>query len=216
MSPGTLYTPKIFISNCRLMIMSQSHFPIACFSALPRLTTCQPQWLNTIFILPAVSLSCIWVHLSHHATEWSGYHGPSRHKVIPPSHCQLGLLLRQHNQLLWKVMETLWTLSSQVMQIDEKVECVSTQLSQSSQPRPISLLIRSTNQTQQPHILNPGHYSGDLGKCRGFLLYCSLVFKLQPSSYSLDKFKIAYIMGLLRGDALAWATKPNYDLFLSL
>ena len=47
---------------------------------------------------------------------------------------------------------------------------------------------------------------GDLGQCRSFLLQCYLVFELQPQTYPTDKARIAYLIGALRGEALAWAT----------
>ena len=45
-----------------------------------------------------------------------------------------------------------------------------------------------------------------LGKCKSFLLQCSLVFGQRPCTYATDEAKISYLVGLLRGNALAWAT----------
>ncbi|MED6237457.1 hypothetical protein ATANTOWER_025422 [Ataeniobius toweri] len=55
-------------------------------------------------------------------------------------------------------------------------------------------------------ILPPSEtFSGDLEKCRGFLLQSTLVF--QRSLYCLldDASKISYIIGLLRNKALRFA-----------
>ena len=51
----------------------------------------------------------------------------------------------------------------------------------------------------------PERYDGDLGLCRSFLLQCSLVFELQPQTYPTHKSRIAYLIGSMRGEALAWA-----------
>ncbi|KAK2899403.1 hypothetical protein Q8A73_012532 [Channa argus] len=48
-------------------------------------------------------------------------------------------------------------------------------------------------------------FLGNLGKCRGFLLQCCLVFAQQPHTYASDPGKVAYVIGLLRGRALEWA-----------
>ena len=59
--------------------------------------------------------------------------------------------------------------------------------------------------SREPFIPAPERYEGDLGTCRSFLLQCSLVFELQPQTYPTDKSRIAYLIGSLRGEALAWA-----------
>ncbi|XP_023208460.1 retrotransposon-like protein 1, partial [Xiphophorus maculatus] len=51
----------------------------------------------------------------------------------------------------------------------------------------------------------PEHYSGEIGKCGGFLLQCSIVFARAPGSFPDDSAKIAYMVGLLKGKALKWA-----------
>ena len=56
---------------------------------------------------------------------------------------------------------------------------------------------------REPFIPAPERYEGDLG--RSFLLQCSLVFELQPQTYPTDKSRITYLIGSLRGEALAWA-----------
>uniref|UniRef100_A0A8D0A597 DUF4939 domain-containing protein n=1 Tax=Sander lucioperca TaxID=283035 RepID=A0A8D0A597_SANLU len=49
-------------------------------------------------------------------------------------------------------------------------------------------------------------YDGGLGGCRSFLMQCDLVFDLQPYSYASDKARIAFVIELLRGKALEWAS----------
>uniref|UniRef100_A0A8C6WL95 Retrotransposon gag domain-containing protein n=1 Tax=Neogobius melanostomus TaxID=47308 RepID=A0A8C6WL95_9GOBI len=59
---------------------------------------------------------------------------------------------------------------------------------------------------RESHVPDPEHYSGDMGKCGAFLLQCSLVFNQRPYTYATDYSKIAFVMGLLQGRALAWAS----------
>ena len=61
-----------------------------------------------------------------------------------------------------------------------------------------------------PH---PERYNGDMGECRFFLTQCSIVFQLQAECYPNDRAKVAYIISLLSGKALAWATSVwNQDV----
>lgn len=50
----------------------------------------------------------------------------------------------------------------------------------------------------------PRAFSGELGKCTGFLTQCSLQFQ-QPQVFSSDGAKIAYIVQLLQHRAMTWA-----------
>uniref|UniRef100_A0A3Q2DUT3 DUF4939 domain-containing protein n=1 Tax=Cyprinodon variegatus TaxID=28743 RepID=A0A3Q2DUT3_CYPVA len=54
-------------------------------------------------------------------------------------------------------------------------------------------------------VPDPPPFSGELSKCRGFLLQCQMVFSQQPSAFASDLLRIYYVMGLLREQALAWA-----------
>lgn len=54
------------------------------------------------------------------------------------------------------------------------------------------------------HACNPEPFDRNLGKCRGFLLQCCLVFEQRPQSFSLDSAKVNYVVGLLRGKVWTW------------
>uniref|UniRef100_A0A3Q2DRC9 DUF4939 domain-containing protein n=1 Tax=Cyprinodon variegatus TaxID=28743 RepID=A0A3Q2DRC9_CYPVA len=55
------------------------------------------------------------------------------------------------------------------------------------------------------YVPDPPPFSGELSKCRGFLLQCQMVFSQQPSAFASDLSRIYYVMGLLQEQALAWA-----------
>ena len=57
----------------------------------------------------------------------------------------------------------------------------------------------------EPGLASPRPFNGDFNLCRGFLSQCELLFTHQPSKYSSDGSKIAFIMSLLVDDALRWA-----------
>ncbi|KAF0045774.1 hypothetical protein F2P81_002303 [Scophthalmus maximus] len=60
--------------------------------------------------------------------------------------------------------------------------------------------------TREPWVSPLKRYDGHLRQCKTFLLQCGPVFDLQSLMYSTEKTKIAYLISLLRGEALEWAS----------
>lgn len=102
---------------------------------------------------------------------------------------------------------------------------------QHSQPAPLTApLILPTDASspappsppaKEPWVLPPEMYEGDLVLSSSFLLQCNLVIYQQPFSYAMDKERIAYLMGLLQGKALAratalWEEPVNLDELIKL
>lgn len=56
-----------------------------------------------------------------------------------------------------------------------------------------------------PWVPTPERYDSNLSQYRSFLIQCGLVFDQQPRTYSTDRSRIAYLIGLLRGEDLEWA-----------
>ncbi|OCT57199.1 hypothetical protein XELAEV_18003842mg [Xenopus laevis] len=70
-------------------------------------------------------------------------------------------------------------------------------------------------QTQQPQVGAtsaaikmpvPDKFSGDRKMFRGFVNQCKLLFMLQPNKFQDDTLKVGWILTLLSGEALAWAS----------
>ena len=57
----------------------------------------------------------------------------------------------------------------------------------------------------EPGLVSPRPFNGNFDQSKGFLAQCELLFTHQPSKYSTDGAKIAFIMSLLVDDALSWA-----------
>ena len=98
-----------------------------------------------------------------------------------------GILVGQHDQLLSGVMGTLLSLSQSVQQIAAQVSQLSA--TRSSTPPPVSNppVSLPSVPAKEPMVPTPEPYAGEPGSCSRFLLNCTLVFDLQPSSYSTDK-----------------------------
>uniref|UniRef100_A0A8C5E9V3 DUF4939 domain-containing protein n=1 Tax=Gouania willdenowi TaxID=441366 RepID=A0A8C5E9V3_GOUWI len=86
--------------------------------------------------------------------------------------------------------------------IDGKVMCFDLhKKGASDSPQPATL-----RTAREPYIPTPQPYSGELGSCGSFLLKCDLVFEQQHQKYASDRSRIAYVIGLLSGEAAEWAT----------
>ena len=59
--------------------------------------------------------------------------------------------------------------------------------------------------SREPCLPPPERFDGESGTCRAFLAQCSLI-ELQPSSFPSDRSKIAYLITLMSGRVLTWAT----------
>ncbi|KAK7922262.1 hypothetical protein WMY93_009164 [Mugilogobius chulae] len=174
--------------------------------------------------LPARSIACTCL-----VTNWPKM-DPVEPDPVVKAITNQGAILGQHDQLLRNLMESQQTTSAQIAQLNSMVRELTTGLSQSAA---FSQSSASQNQAQassdpaqlrEAHVPDPNHYQGDMGKCGGFLLQCSFVFSQKPITYATDSSKIAYVMGLLQGNALDWAyakwqsdpeIQRSYDKFVT-
>lgn len=118
---------------------------------------------------------------------------PVRHAVSTQ-----GAILDQHSTALREIMGGLQDLSLRVGTLQESLR----------NPPPAPELAESVtaNPAREPWVSPPERYDGNLGQCKTFLMQCGLVFALQPLTYATERSKIAYLIGLLRGAALEWAS----------
>lgn len=140
-----------------------------------------------------------------------------------------GAVIGRHDQLLQALIKSQETSSNQIAQLNAMLQQLTTNISTFQSPvQPPAAEAQAFAATppllppREPHVPDPEHYSGDMGKCGGFLLQCSLVFSQRPATYSSSASKIAFIMGLLQGKALDWATavwqndpliRNNFEVF---
>lgn len=160
-------------------------------------------------------------------TEQSGHLDPKDLESFKQALAAQGALVGQHDKVLREMSQRLTELSTNMLQLGNQMTRISTQLSapapQASAPSHSPAPAPSGNQLHQttnrePHMPTPERYSGDLGACSRFLLQCSLIFDLQPTTYSTDKSRIAFVLSLLSGKASQWATacwESKSDIFQS-
>ncbi|KAK3521344.1 hypothetical protein QTP70_003454 [Hemibagrus guttatus] len=59
---------------------------------------------------------------------------------------------------------------------------------------------------ESPRLALPDKFDGSADRCRGFLRQCGVFFSHQPGMYSEDGTKCAFLLSLLTGKALEWAS----------
>ncbi|KAK3545982.1 hypothetical protein QTP70_018649 [Hemibagrus guttatus] len=59
---------------------------------------------------------------------------------------------------------------------------------------------------ESPRLALPDKFYGSTDRCRGFLRQCGVFFSHQPGMYSEDGTKCAFLLSLLTGKALEWAS----------
>uniref|UniRef100_A0A8C9V3N1 DUF4939 domain-containing protein n=1 Tax=Scleropages formosus TaxID=113540 RepID=A0A8C9V3N1_SCLFO len=75
---------------------------------------------------------------------------------------------------------------------------------------PMSSAVAPFLPAKDPQLAMPKRYHGVPEKCRGFILQCELVFASQSQVYQSDMSRITYMISLLTGPALDWATALWY------
>ncbi|XP_026099788.1 protein LDOC1-like [Carassius auratus] len=67
-------------------------------------------------------------------------------------------------------------------------------------------VVDQSTRSPEPRLPPPAFYSGEPQLCRSFLAKCSLYISLQPSLFTTEESKIAFIITLLTGRAASWGT----------
>uniref|UniRef100_A0A8C9Y649 CCHC-type domain-containing protein n=1 Tax=Sander lucioperca TaxID=283035 RepID=A0A8C9Y649_SANLU len=116
---------------------------------------------------------------------------------------QQGNMLGQHSTALQEIASSVRNLSASMTRSQDQLSLPA------ENPPPVSPPSPATSGAvsfREPKVPTPDKYDGDLGRCRSFLMQCGLGFDLQPNSYATDKARIAFVIELLRGRALDWAS----------
>jgi len=116
-----------------------------------------------------------------------------------------GELLEGHDLVLRSLVENNQTMLQQISQLTDQVAMLSTHL-----VPPVSI---SQSVPSVPPLLSPfvrESYAPDPEPFSEVsFLQCSLVFLQRPQTFPTDSARIRYVIGLLRGRALAWAEAVN-------
>ncbi|KAF7641499.1 hypothetical protein LDENG_00279350, partial [Lucifuga dentata] len=121
-----------------------------------------------------------------------------------------GQRLHQHEQLLATLSAGMQQLQVQQGNLLSSMGNLEVSLSNASPPQassgPEGLQPEPHFSTHEPRGIQIERYDGDSATCRSFLVNCSLLFELNPSSYSSERAKVAAVITHLTGRAWEWAT----------
>lgn len=120
-----------------------------------------------------------------------------------------GSILGQHESLLHSLVESNNALLKQVSLLTGKISQLAPHATQpvgvAASPPPVGSS-GAPQMVREPHVPVPERFCGDIGSCKAFLTQVSLVFDLQPLSYSTERAKVAFLISLLSGAAREWGT----------
>lgn len=115
--------------------------------------------------------------------------------------------MERHEQVLAQQEVAVSKLGQAITEILHHLQSLSNpQQEAESQPQVPPAPPITAVQGSDVHLPHPERYDGSPGRCKGFLTQCSLNFELQPNRFPTARSKVAYIITLLSGKALAWAT----------
>ena len=103
----------------------------------------------------------------------------------------------KEQQALLKHMQDLSSQLAALVTTAQPVQVTSASVSPAT-PGPVAQPVR------EPKLTSPKPYDGAFSDFRGFMLQCNFVFDLQPSMFSTDAARVAYIATHTSGDALRW------------
>ncbi|KAF7644739.1 hypothetical protein LDENG_00216590 [Lucifuga dentata] len=106
-----------------------------------------------------------------------------------------GALLGQHELLLRTLSDSNQAMINQITQLTHQVALLTSQfVSSASAALPVQSALRApppaSPQPRESYVPDPEPFTGELSKCRGFLLQCSLVFNQQPLTFPSDQSKL--------------------------
>ena len=80
-------------------------------------------------------------------------------------------------------------------------------LASASAPPPVSAGVSAPLPSlREPNVGAPERYDGDPATCNAFLCNCSILFALQPLTFSSEEARVAYTINHLTGWARLWGT----------
>ncbi|KAL7401083.1 hypothetical protein ABVT39_022626 [Epinephelus coioides] len=106
-----------------------------------------------------------------------------------------GQLLGQHQQHLRALSESSQSMVNQISELTHQVSLLTSLLTPSVSPaQPPQSVPPAAAPTPPPprdsYATDPEPFSGQMDKCRGFLLQCAMVFQQQPQAFTLDQSKV--------------------------
>lgn len=138
-----------------------------------------------------------------------------------PTLATLTAILEQHEQMFAHIRGELTSLRQAVAQLTPLPTSPSAAAARPAESAPP--VSASTSAPTPVHfdrfLPTPRPFTGEIGKCAGFLTQCFLQFKQQPQVFSTDGSKIAYIFQLLQDRALMWAQavlQSNPEIYFSV
>ncbi|KAK3516140.1 hypothetical protein QTP70_005415 [Hemibagrus guttatus] len=152
---------------------------------------CLLPWLRTFCLPPTMihSPSLSPALRMHPATSTSGG-SPLQYTSLPTDPAELREIIVRQGALIRSFQDQVEALQSQLR---------SASAAAHSRDPPAAC-------SESPRLALPDKYDGAADRCRGFLTQCEVFFSHQPEMYREDGTRCAFLLSLLTGKALEWAS----------
>lgn len=119
-----------------------------------------------------------------------------------------GATIGRHEQALNKVGMQLGDITQMLTHLSVQVARLASSASPPADPPNAiaTVAVSPAGAAVETPMSPPEKFSGDSRKCQGFLLQCSVFFEQQPGRFPSERSRVAYMLSLLSGRALDWAT----------
>ena len=112
---------------------------------------------------------------------------------------QQGVLLGRQQEELAASRQAMTEMSQQLAVISHRLEQLQTSSPMvPTAPDPPNAEVVVPRRSE-PRLNPPASYSGEPNSCRSFLSQCSLTFSLQPSCFSMERSRVAFVIMHLAG-----------------
>ncbi|CAI9618844.1 unnamed protein product, partial [Staurois parvus] len=105
-----------------------------------------------------------------------------------------------------QIMHCLQKLSSQLQVVSTSSPFVAAPVPAPVLAAPTPTVPPVEHSPSRLQLTPPPHFSGDPKACPGFINQCSIHFELAADYFTTDRSKVAYMIFLLSGEAMAWAS----------
>lgn len=116
-----------------------------------------------------------------------------------------GTMLEEHKHHIQALVNENRMLASQVATLTTQLAALTPQLHAASATASAPSPNPGSESRQDLPAASPSSFSGEPPLCNGFIFQCERFFQMKPVSFTSDRARVNFMLGLLSGRALAWA-----------
>uniref|UniRef100_A0A3B3RJN6 ribonuclease H n=1 Tax=Paramormyrops kingsleyae TaxID=1676925 RepID=A0A3B3RJN6_9TELE len=151
--------------------------------------------------------ACFRTH-THRGKCNSGWSTASANQPPPPHFLGVNDLVKGSPgcSVVTEYLAYIMSTEDQVNQLQEQVQSMTELVGQLLQERAAPISLPDSPSRSPVPIALPNRYEGDPDACQAFLMQCGLYITHHPAQFHSEEDKVHFVISLLGGRALTWAT----------